>query len=550
MRSGGGLRSHALRDDADTRALGVSGISSWDEALDPTIDTATVPVTDAASGAFLGIPYGWPLALAIVLAILLMWVARAPMRRLIWTACFVAGRMFSRWGFWLVDHGRNARLVTAEKIASQRADEMAERMAVLRERVNRQVEPLSKQTNDIIVRLDTAGHALEGAASDLSGVNVEEVAERALRSSMLKIDEGRGLSKIEKNTATAASKGLREQLAAVRPALTTLKTQTPIIVNAAEKLSDVEKRFNQGAKTVNETMLAYAEALNSEDRIKVAGRHSIVIPWILALLITMIALSGVFLNFFLIERPMAEIVGEGAKIGGIGLPVFAAMIVIFLEFVAGVVLMDAAGFTKLIPAFQTMSDRSRTIMFWVAFLFLASFSFLEAALAIVREQLIEADQQTREMALGMFGQPAAEGAAAGAAVPAEEPRQGMQLITMAQIILAVLIPWLLATAALPLETIIRNSVFILQMLGAGLMLAGGFVFKTIAQAFRSIGMLILTLYDLIIFAPLWAERRFKASRGEVMPPASFEEDRSIPRRKRERPETAEPAAGLELQKAS
>lgn len=526
--------------------------------MDPTLDTAPAA---AASGAFLGIPYGWPLALAIVLAVLVMWVARQPMRRLIWTACFVAGRMFSRWGFWLVDHGRNARKVTAEKIASQRADEMAERMAVLRERVNRQVEPLSKQTGDIIVKLDTAGHALDAAASDLSGVNVEEVAERALRSSMLKIDEGRGLSKIEKNTAVAASKGLREQLAAVRPALTTLKTQTPVIVKAAEKLSETEKRFNQGVKTVNDAMTAYDEALRSPERVAVAGKQSILIPWLIAILITAIAMSGVFLNFFLIERPMAEIVGEGAKIGGIGLPVFAAMIVIFLEFVAGVVLMDAAGFTKLIPAFQTMSDRSRTIMFWVAFLFLASFSFLEAALAIVREQIIEQNQETSRMALSLFNQAGEAGAAAegaAAAAPVEEPaQQGMQLITIAQVVLAVLIPWLLATAALPLETIIRNSVFIFQMTGAGLMLSLGFICKTVAQAFRSIGMLFLTLYDLVIFAPLWLERKIKARSAAT--PAADADEREPPRRRREPEEKAAARERsprdmadkeLELQKAS
>jgi hypothetical protein len=523
--------------------------------LDPTVETT--PLADpaaASSGAFLGIPYGWPLALAILALIIFMWVARQPMRRLIWTACFVAGRMFSRWGFWLVDHGRRAREVTSEKIASQRADEMAERMAVLRERVNRQVEPLSKQTNDIIVRLDGATTALEGAANDLTGVNVEEVAERALRSSMLKIDEGRGLSKIEKNTATAASKGLREQLAAVRPALTTLKTQAPIVVKSAEKLGEIEKRFNQGVKTVNDSMQAYDEALHSEDRVKVAGKHSILIPWLLAVLITGIALSGVFLNFFLIERPMAEIVGEGSKIAGIGLPVFAAMIVIFLEFVAGVVLMDAAGFTKLIPSFQTMSDRSRTIMFWVAFLFLAAFSFLEAALAIVREQIIEQNQATGRMAMEMFNPGATPAEGAPAATPAEAPaeQQGMQLITIAQIVLAVLIPWLLATAALPLETIIRNTVFIVQMVGAGLMLALGFISKTIAQAFRSIGMLILTLYDLVIFAPLWAERKYKARRSAAASEPEPEEARDIPKRKREPASKTEarPQQELELQKAS
>jgi hypothetical protein len=52
-------------------------------------------------------------------------------------------------------------------------------------------------------------------------------------------------------------------------------------------------------------------------------------------------------------------------------------------------------FTRLIPAFHSMSDGSRKIMFWVAFAFLALFSVLEMTLSIVREQIIEQQQETR-----------------------------------------------------------------------------------------------------------------------------------------------------------
>ncbi len=533
--------------------------------MDPTVETALPPQSvNAPADSFLGIPYGWPLAAAAVLAIILMWMAREPMRRMIWQVFFATGRIFSRWGFWLVEHGRNARLATAEKIAAHRAEELAERMIVLEDRLGRRAEKLPKETGAIILKLDGAADSLDVAANGLSTVNVDEVAERALRSSMLKIEEGRGLSKIEKNTAVAAGKGLKDQLSAVRPALLVLKTEAPRVREAADRLGKIEMRFNQGVDTINKCATDFEETIRSEDRIKVAGKQSIVIPWLIGLLITVIALSGVFLNFFLIERPMAEIVGEGAKIGGIGLPTFAAMIVIFLEFVAGVVLMDAAGFTRLIPTFQTMSDGSRRLMFWVAFAFLASFSFLEAALAIVREQIIEANQETSRLALDMFNAPppvtgaegaapapGAETAAPAAPAPEGEERQGMQLIVWAQIVLAVLIPWLLATAALPLETIIRNSVFILQMIGAGAMLVVGFVCKTIANALKSIGLFLLSVYDLVIFAPLWIERRVKGDRGAVAPPPPAAEVAKPPKRRREREAAnADPLDELELQKAS
>ena len=86
---------------------------------------------------------------------------------------------------------------------------------------------------------------------------------------------------------------------------------------------------------------------------------------------------------------------------------------------------------------------------------------------------------------------------------------GLQLSTFAQVILAAIIPWLLAAAALPLEAIVRNSVFMVSIAGSYLMLFGAFLFKTLAVLFKNIGLFVLSIYDLIIFAPLWIERRVK-----------------------------------------
>jgi hypothetical protein len=305
-----------------------------------------------------------------------------------------------------------------------------------------------------------------------------------------------------------------------------LKTEGPRLREIAEKLTKIGNGFNKDVDDVNKAFTEFELIVKSEDRTQIAARASIVIPWLIAILITGIALSGVFLNFFLIERPMAEIVGEGARIAGIGLPTFAAMIVIFLEFVTGIVLMDAAGFTRLIPAFHSMSDGGRKIMFWVAFAFLAAFSTLEMTLSIVREQIIERQQETRDIANQALLAPtlAAPPAAAGvdatatpeAAAPADNPREtGLQLATIAQLILAALIPWLLAAAALPLETIIRNSVFILSIGSSYLLLFLSFFFKTISVLFKNVGLFVLTVYDLVIFLPLAVERMFKPRSGSA-----------------------------------
>jgi len=90
---------------------------------------------------------------------------------------------------------------------------------------------------------------------------------------------------------------------------------------------------------------------------------------------------------------------------------------------------------------------------------------------------------------------------------------GLQLPTLAQIILAVVIPWLLATAALPLETIIRNSVFIVSIASSYAMLTLAFICKTVSVLLKNAGLFILSVYDLIIFFPLWIEKRVKGQGG-------------------------------------
>jgi hypothetical protein len=307
---------------------------------------------------------------------------------------------------------------------------------------------------------------------------------------MPQMESARGLSKLEKNIAQTTGRTIREKLAEVRPALSILKQEAPRLKVDAAKLHDVDAEFNQTVDEVNKTFEEFELIVRSDDRTKIAARASIVVPWLIAVLITGIALSGVFLNFFLIERPMSEIVGQGSKIAGIGLPAFAAMIVIFLEFVAGIVLMDALGFTKLIPAFHTMPDSGRKILLIGALVFLSAFSVLEAFLAIVREQIIEQQNEISRIAVSSLGGAAA--AAPSDVVASTIPTAkvaGIGLPTFAQIILAVVIPWLLATAALPLETIVRNSVFMVSIVVSYALLTLGFIFKSLGAPFRAISAL-------------------------------------------------------------
>ena len=493
--------------------------------MEQPIDETTGLPSNAASvdgGNFLGIPYGWPLALAIIGVILLMWMGREPLRRVLWQIFFITGRVFGRWGVFLLDHGRRARSVTNEKIASFRADELQDRMLSLEERMGRRAEKLAQETGPMLKKLDKATHGLATSANELSDINLEDAAERAFRAALPSMESTRGLTKVEKNIAQNTARTMNERLAPMRPALTTIRNEAPRLKEVAEKLQKIHHEHTKNTDDVNKAFVEFEEIVRSEDRKKIASRASIVIPWFIAVLITSIALAGVFLNFFLIERPMSEIVGEGARIAGVGLPAFAAIIVIFLEFVTGVILMDSSGFTKLIPAFHSMSHAGKRAMFIVSFSFLTLFSIMEMTLAIVREQIIEQDQAIDDLARGALISPilaprAATPDAAPADAASSAPKKelpgifGLHFSTFAQLILAAIIPWLLAAAALPLETIVRNTVFMLSIASSFLLIALSFICKTIAVALKNIGLFLLTVYDLIIFVPLWIQRRVQGT---------------------------------------
>jgi hypothetical protein len=208
--------------------------------------------------------------------------------------------------------------------------------------------------------------------------------------------------------------------------------------------------------------------------------------------------------------------------------------------------MDSAGFTKLIPAFHSMSEGGRRVMLGVSFCFLMAFSVMEMTLSVVREQIIEQQQETRDLANRALVSPtlvpnadAPAAASNEAATPARQSANifGLQLATFAQLILAAIIPWLLAAAALPLETIVRNTVFMLSIASSFLLIFLSFASKTVSVLLKNIGLFLLTVYDLIIFVPLWIERRVKgAARNKSKDDYSSGEDPMVLQKKSTQPQ--------------
>ena len=76
------------------------------------------------------------------------------------------------------DHGRRARSVTNEKIASHRADELQDRMLSLEERMGHRAQKLAQETGPMLKKLDKATHGLATSANELADINLEDAASR------------------------------------------------------------------------------------------------------------------------------------------------------------------------------------------------------------------------------------------------------------------------------------------------------------------------------------------------------------------------------------
>ena len=94
------------------------------------------------------------------------------------------------------------------------------------------------------------------------------------------------------------------------------------------------------------------------------------------------------INFNLIARPMAEMVGGNNFIGSWRVADIAALVIILVEVSMGLFLMESLRITRLFPVIGALPDKWRVIMVWITLGLLTSLASVEAGLAYMREVLL------------------------------------------------------------------------------------------------------------------------------------------------------------------
>jgi hypothetical protein len=207
--------------------------------------------------------------------------------------------------------------------------------------------------------------------------------------------------------------------------------------------------------------------------------------------------AGAAINFTLIARPMAEMVGGTSFIGNFRTADIAALVIIMVEISMGLFLMESLRITRLFPVISALSDKMRRRMMAVTFIILLLMASIEAGLAYMREVLLQDELATSALLRG-------DGAGAGV-------NEHLWITTAAQMGMGFILPFALVFVAIPLETFVHSLRTVLGLIAIGFVRALSLLLRVLGNGMRHVGTLAERIYDLPLFVPLWIETRMAAT---------------------------------------
>jgi hypothetical protein len=255
------------------------------------------------------------------------------------------------------------------------------------------------------------------------------------------------------------------------------------------------------SQAIDRHMQEYEAIVRGEDRaVSVLSSSSIVYFFISALVLA-IATAGTAVNFTLIARPMAEMVGGTNYIGAYRTADIAALVIIMVEISMGLFLMESLRITRLFPVIGALSDKMRVRMLIITFVILLLMASIEAGLAYMREVLLLDEMATNALL---------RGDTSAAAVNSH-----LWITTAAQMGMGFVLPFALVFVAIPLETFVHSLRTVVGLIGIAMLRALALMLRLLGNASRHLGALAQRLYDLPLFVPLWIETRLHAAAHEA-----------------------------------
>jgi hypothetical protein len=307
------------------------------------------------------------------------------------------------------------------------------------------------------------------------------------------------LSDIHKSLVNAQAAALKEYRDASAKRHGLLQRMMPHWRRIQQTLDRVNKSIDsllERSRSIDRHLSEYREILQGTDHsIQVLSSSSLVQFFVSALVLA-VAVGGAAINFSLIARPMAEMVGGTSFIGNFRTADIAALVIIMVEVSMGLFLMESLRITRLFPVIGALPDKLRVRMMAVTFTILFMLASVEAGLAYMREILMQDELATSALLRGGGG---------GAATASPF----MWITTAAQMGMGFTLPFALVFVAIPLETFVQSLRTVLGLVGIGALRLLRLVLRLLSSAFVHAGTALVRIYDIPIFMPLWIEHRWR-----------------------------------------
>jgi len=354
---------------------------------------------------------------------------------------------------------------------------------------------LQRTLSEAITRLDDDHkHAAEVPPEPTAWVKAVDVVAKLDRQ---ELSVGPLLSDIHDSLVKAQTNALKEYRAASSKRHSLLQRMMPEWRRVQRTLERVNKSIDsllERSRSVDRHLNEYREIVQGTDRSLQVLSSSSLVQFFISALVLAVAVAGAAINFSLIARPMAEMVGGTSFIGGFRTADIAALVIIMVEISMGLFLMESLRITRLFPVIGALSDKLRGRLGVVTFVILFLLASVEAGLAYMREILLQDELATSALLRG------------GAATTVNP---FMWITTAAQMGMGFTLPFALVFVAIPLETFVHSLRTVLGLLGIGGLRLLRLVLRLLSSVFVHLGTALVRIYDIPIFMPLWIEHRWR-----------------------------------------
>jgi hypothetical protein len=270
----------------------------------------------------------------------------------------------------------------------------------------------------------------------------------------------------------------------------------------AGRIADAVAKALESTRRIGGYVEEYEKLHKDQETAARALTYSATRLFVVSAIVLGVALGGAFVNFQLIALPMSELVPAGARLAGMPVAAISALVIVLMETALGIFIMDMLGITDLFPKLQRVPSSRRRLILGLALAGLFFLAAVESSLAVLREQIAEADSALK---LSLAGEEAR--------VVAQASHSSIPVV--GQAVLGFVLPWVLAMAAIPLEMLLDSARHVIASLIVLLLQGVAHAGRIGAHAATAIAKVLTSLYDVYVSVPLRIERALRGRTGGV-----------------------------------